>query len=372
MSHALLAALEARLAARAADGLARTLEAPPPRADAIDLSSNDYLGLAREPVSIAGDVEARPASRLLGGTTRGALALEARLAAWKGHAAGLLFPSGFQANLALLSALVGPEDRVLSDAANHASLIDGLRLARPAVKHVFPHLDVDAVRHALETPHPGGRTFLVTESLFSMDGDLAPLEAYAAIARAHDVALIVDEAHAAGLYGARASGRVEALGLEREVFATVTTFGKSFAAQGAVVTGARVLVDWLASSARGFVYSTALASPLVALLDARLERVLADPTRGARAIALAGRLRARLRAAGLDVRGADSPIVPLVLGAPTRAVSWSRALARQGFDVRAVRPPTVPDGASRLRISVHADHDPSTLDALAAAIEALA
>jgi 8-amino-7-oxononanoate synthase len=372
MSRALLAGLEARLAARAAEGLGRALEAPRPRADAVDLSSNDYLGLAREPVVITSDVEARPASRLLGGTTPGALALEARLAAWKGHAAGLLFPSGFQANLALLPAIVGPGDRVLSDAANHASLIDGLRLARPAVKHVFPHLDVDAVRRALAEPHPGGRTFLVTESLFSMDGDLAPLDAYAELARAHDVALVVDEAHAAGLYGARASGRVEALGLEREVTATITTFGKSFAAQGAVVTGARVLVDWLASTARGFVYSTALASPLVALLEARFTRVLAEPTRGARAIALAARLRARLRDRGLDVRGADSPIVPIVLGAPTRALAWADALVREGFDVRAVRPPTVPHGASRLRISVHADHDVATIDALAAAIEALA
>lgn len=364
MGGSLVDELGARLAEREAAGLLRRLALP----HGLDFSSNDYLGFAREVEVLAPEATARPASRLLGGHTHAAERLEAAVAAWKGQEAALLFPSGYQANVSLLAALIGPDDRVISDAANHASLIDGIRLARPALKIVHAHLDVAAVARALAQPHPRGRTFLVTESLYSMDGDRAPLAEYAALAARSGAELIVDEAHASGLYGARGSGLVEALGLERVVTAVTSTFGKSLAASGAAVSGPRVVIQWLAQSARGFVYTTALSSVLVAQVEARLARLSREPRRGARALAGAHHLRARLTAAGLTPGGEDSPIVPLVLGTPARAVSVAEALSARGFDVRAVRPPTVPEGTSRLRLSVHADHDLDEVEALATAL----
>jgi len=350
--------LQARLLERERDGLLRTLDVP----RGTDFVSNDYLGFARIPEDLF-PVMSLPASRLLGGHSLAHAALEDRVARWKGHAAALLFPSGFQANVSVLSALVGPQDRVLSDAANHASLIDGIRLARPAETIVFPHLSFGAVASALATPF-AGRSFVVTESLFGMDADQAPLEAYAELCHRHGAELIVDDAHASGLYGPGGAGLAVP-----EAAATITTFGKSLAAAGAAVSGSSAVVGWLAQVARGFVYSTAISPLLIAQIDARLDRLARDPIAGARPRQLAKALRARLSRAGFDVRGVDAPIVPLVLGDVARTVALASSLRERGFDVRAVRPPTVPDGTARLRISIHADHTSEMIDALATALE---
>jgi 8-amino-7-oxononanoate synthase len=296
--------------------------------------------------------------------------VESRLAAFKGTEAALLFPSGYQANVGLLSALLGPRDRALSDAQNHASLIDGLRLSG-CRRVIVPHLDLAAIERELARPHPGGRTWLVTESLFSMDGDAAPLAAYAELAARHGAELVVDDAHATGLYGeARGSGLCEAHGIERRAAATVSTFGKALGLAGACVAGSRLLIDYLANRCRAFVFSTAVPPLLLHAVDLALDRVAAEPARRRTVLALAARLRDGLAARGLPRPGGSGPIVPVLLGANGRALAVAARIATGGFDVRAVRPPTVPEGTARLRISVHADHSPATVDALAAAVAA--
>jgi len=371
----LAADLAGRLAELAAQGLARALRP----AAGIDFSSNDYLGLARDP-ALRGALLARlaalppgeplgaPASRLLRGHTSLHAALERRLAAWKGTEAALLFPSGYQANVGLLGALVGPRDRALSDALNHASLIDGLRLAG-CRRMIFPHLDLEALERELARPHPEGRTWLVTESLFSMEGDAAPLDRYAELASRHGAELIVDDAHAAGLYGeARGSGLCEAFGVERRVAAVVSTLGKAVGLAGAFVAGPRVLVEYLVNRCRPFVFTTAAPPLLLLAVDAALDRMAAEPERRRRTLALAERLRRRLAALGLERPPGSGPIVPLRLGDNARALAAAERLAALGFDVRAIRPPTVPPGTARLRVSVHADHTEAEIDALAAAL----
>ncbi|HEV3076450.1 MAG TPA: 8-amino-7-oxononanoate synthase [Thermoanaerobaculia bacterium] len=385
--------LAGRLAELTGQGLARSLRVAAGR----DFSSNDYLGLARDPGLRAallarlatlppGEPLGAPASRLLRGHTRLHAELERRLAAWKGTEAVLLFASGYQANVGLLSALLGPRDRAVSDALNHASLIDGLRLAG-CRRVIVPHLDLAAVERELARPHPESRTFLVTESLFSMEGDVAPLDRYADLAARHGAELIVDDAHATGLYGeARGSGLCEAFGVERRVTAVVSTLGKAVGLSGAFVAGPRVLVDYLVNRCRAFVFTTAPPPLLLHALDAALDCIAAEPWRRRRALELADRLRRRLRERGVlaanggdrpplaegltDAGGAVSPgpIVPVLLGDNGRAVAAAERLAALGFDVRAIRPPTVPPGTARLRVSVHADHSDAEIDALAEAL----
>jgi 8-amino-7-oxononanoate synthase len=374
----LAAELAGRLAELADQGLARSLRP----AGGLDFSSNDYLGLARDPelraallarlaALPAGEPLGAPASRLLRGHTRLHADLERRLAAWKGTEAALLLPSGYQANVGLLTALLGPRDRALSDALNHASLIDGLRLAG-CRRVVFPHLDLAAVERELARPHPEGRTFLVTESLFSMEGDVAPLDRYAELVARHGAELIVDDAHATGLYGeARGSGLCEAFAVERRVTAAVSTLGKAVGFAGAFVAGPRPLVEYLVNRCRTFVFTTAVPPLLVHALDAALDRMAAAPQLRRRALDLAERLRCRLAdngALGGERPGGAGPIVPLLVGDNGRAVAAAERLAALGFDVRAIRPPTVPAGTARLRVSVHADHTEAEIDALAEAL----
>ena len=283
--------LSRRLASLRERGLERALTLPA----GVDFASNDYLGLAGDPALLAGvrrriehadregEAAFSPAARLLRGTTAAHLALERRLARFKGQEAALLFPSGYQANVGLLSALLGPADRAISDAQNHASIIDGLRLSG-CTKVVVPHLDLAALAGALAVPHVGGRTVVVVESLYSMDGDLAPLGAIAALCGEAGADLVVDDAHATGLYGGeRASGWVEAGGLETRVAAVVTTFGKALGVAGACVSGSRTLIDLLVISSRGFVFTTAQTPLWMWSIDAALDCLEADRGRARRA-----------------------------------------------------------------------------------------
>ncbi len=353
-------------------------------ASGIDFSSNDYLGFAREgelapaiAAAISRAAAAEPAalfapgSRLLRGETALHRELEGRLAAFKGTESALLFPSGYQANVALLTAILGPHDRALSDERNHASLIDGLRLSR-CRREVIPHLDLAAYERALAGAGstPAGRTVVVVESLFSMDGDVAPLDRLADLCDRYGALLVVDDAHASGIFGgARGSGLVEAFGLERRVAASVTTFGKALAVAGACISGSAVLIDWIVNRARPFIFSTAVSPVLLLALAASLDLLERRPERRSEVRSRAKRLRGRLAAAGLDVAVSDSPIVPVVLGTNERAMAVAAAVRAAGYDVRAVRPPTVAPGTARLRISVHAAHTESEIDGLAAAIE---
>jgi 8-amino-7-oxononanoate synthase len=231
---------------------------------------------------------------------------------------------------------------------------------------IFPHLDVGVVEEALARPHPGGRTFLVTESLFSMDGDIAPLDLYGDLADRYGAELIVDEAHATGVFGdVRGSGLVERFGLEGRVTAVVSTFGKALGLAGAWVAGSGVVIDYLVSRCRSFLFSTAMPPLWLFSMAASLDLLAAEPWRRRQVLALADLLRRRLRAGGLEGCRGEGPIVPVILGEVARTVEMAEVLQGRGFDVRAIRPPTVPPGTSRLRISVHADHREEDLEVLA-------
>ncbi|MCH9650336.1 MAG: 8-amino-7-oxononanoate synthase [Deltaproteobacteria bacterium] len=341
-------------------------------ASGIDFASNDYLGLRRDAefrrrVLLRMEAEPElgaPASRLLRGHSAIHQRLEQRLATFKGSDSALLFSTGYQANLGVLTGLVGAQDRVLSDQLNHASIIDGLRLAG-CKKVIFPHRDVAAVEGALATRHVGGRTFLVTESLFSMDGTIAPLDHYADLAQRFGAELIVDEAHATGLFGRRGSGLVERFGVEERVTATISTFGKAFGSFGACVAGSEVLIRTLLNRARSFIFTTAPPPLLLTAVESALDLMASQPERRRRVLELADRLRRGLRGWGIDSLPSEGPIVPVVLGSNARALAVAKRLQEKGLDVRAVRPPTVPEGTARLRISIHADHREEDLERLA-------
>ena len=370
-SRSLNEELRSRVDALRHRGLGRRLQTPA----GLDFSSNDYLGLSGHPViaeavrrRLAEDVTVgAPASRLLRGHLKMHGRLEADLAAYKGTAAALLYPSGWQANVGLLTALIRPEDRVLSDALNHASLIDGLRLSR-CHKVIYPHLDLDAVAEALACPWPGGRTYVLTESLFSMDGDIAPLDRLADLCEAHDAEFLVDDAHATGLWGERGSGLVEHFGVVDRVAAITATGGKAMGVAGGFVAGSKELVDYLVNASRSFIFSTAVTPLLVHALEAALDVLRSEPRRRLTVHALADRLRRHLKAAGFDTLQSVGPIVPVILGDNERAVAAASRLQDAGFDVRAVRPPTVAEGTARLRISVHGNHREDQIDGLAEAL----
>jgi 8-amino-7-oxononanoate synthase len=356
------AALAEALAARERAGLLRRMR--PPRG-LVDLASNDYLGLANHPHLVERTCDAvaklgvgSGGSRLLTGHRDAFAELEDRLAAFSGTEAALLFGSGYAANLGVLTAVVGWDDLVLSDNRNHASLIDGIRLTG-ARKVVYPHGEVAAIGAALRQPR-AGRAFVVTESVFSMDGDLAPLAEVVDVAERHGALVIVDEAHATGLFGARGAGRVEELGLSQRVLATMHTGGKALGSAGAWVAGSRLLVDTLAQIARSFIFTTAPMPALAGALGAALDIVAAEPERRAEVHRKARLLRKAVAAAGTAVPAQGSPIIPLAGGANEAAVAAQVALAAEGCDCRAVRPPTVPAGSARLRVTVRspvADED---------------
>lgn len=352
------------------EGLYRSLTT----SEEIDFSSNDYLSLAGHPRLRDGLIRklergrtrplSSPASRLLRGNTAEHLALEGRLAEFLGSEAALVFSSGYLANVAVLTALIEPGDRVISDEENHASIIDGLRLSR-ARKAIIPHLDLTALEEALTTPHRGGRTFVVTESLFSMAGDIAPLDAYAEVAARHGAELIVDEAHAVGIFGEeRGSGLVEHFGVSDRVLARIATFGKALGLFGACVAGCRVVVDYLVNRARPFIFSTAPSPFFLAAVESALDIIADEPERRRRVLYLAGRLRDGLRERGVDCLDSRGPIVPVVIGDNERALGVAARVRQEGYDVRAIRPPSVAPGTARLRISVHAAHTEAQIDGL--------
>lgn len=343
--------LRGRLEALSSVGLRRRLRPPA----GLDLTSNDSLGLAGHPrlreamrAALLDEPAGAGGSRLLRGQRPGFARLERRLAAFCGREAALLFGSGWAANTGLLQALLGPDDLALSDAANHASLIDGLRLSG-ARRLVYPHQDLAAVAAGLRLPRRG-RAFVVTESLFSMDGDLTPLRELAGLCAQAGALLIVDEAHATGVFGA---GRVAELGLREQVLCSVHTGGKALGSGGAWVAGPAELIDLLVQRARPFVFSTAPLPVLAAALEAALDLLRDEPGRPAELLRKSALLRAALAERGVPA-GGEAHILSLVVGANEAAMALQEQLAEAGFDARAVRPPTVPPGTARLRVSVRA------------------
>ena len=341
----------------------------------LDFSSNDYLGLAsdariKQAVAAALDSSERVAStgsRLLSGNSEKWMELESDFARFAGAEAALYFSSGYLANVGLLSSLLQPDDTVFSDSANHASLIDGMRLSK-ARRVVFPHLDLEFLENALRAAPAAGARFIVVESVFSMDGDFAPLAELSALAERYDAELIVDEAHAVGVFGPQGRGMVAQAGLSGRVLATVFTCGKALAASGAFVCGSETLRNFLINRARTFIFSTALPPYFAAHVRAGFELAARADAERARLIALSQFLRAELRRQGMEISAGTSPIVPVILGENERAMRVAEQLRAAGFGVRAIRPPTVPAGTARLRLSITARHSESVLGELAAAI----
>lgn len=360
--------LESRVRQRLADlqsqGLLRAMRRPA----GVDLSSNDYLALSTHPRIVAAFVSAAAregvgstGSRLLRGDREAFAEVERQFAAFKGTPRALFLSSGYLANLAVVSTFCEAGDVVFSDERNHASLIDGMRLAR-ASRVVFPHNDVAALAALIDATPCVGTRFVIVESLFSMDGDEAPLGEIAAICRATGAQLIVDEAHAVGVRGARGTGLVEETGIGGDVFVSINTAGKALGVGGAFVAGPGWAVEYLVQRARPFVFSTAAPPAMASALLASLEVIRDEPGRRARLQSLASHLRTQLRARGLDVASGTSQIVPVHIGANEPAVAAAEALQSAGFDVRAIRPPSVPPGTARLRVSVNIGVDEVTLD----------
>lgn len=350
--------LDGELAALASQGQLRKLG----EIKGVNLCSNDYLGLStdpglREAVASAlaeGVPVASTGSRLLSGNAEVWERLESELAQFMGAEAVLYFNSGYSANVGVLSALMQPGDVVFSDAANHASIIDGLRLAG-ARKIIFPHLDMDSLEREVRRSDAGAaQKFIVSESIFSMDGDRASITDLVMLAERYGAELIVDEAHATGVIGPQGRGSVAASGLADRVIATIHPCGKALAGMGGFVCCSEKLKQYLINRARTFIFSTALPPYMAAQMRAAIRIVASADRERNDLVALSAFLRKQLREAGFDIGRSNTQIVPVFLGENDRAIRFSKLLSDAGFGVRPIRPPSVPAGTSRLRISVNA------------------
>jgi 8-amino-7-oxononanoate synthase len=332
----------------------------------LNFGSNNYLGYA-------GDVRlTRAASKgscaegfgagaspLVSGHSQAHEALERAIAGLLDVEAALVFPSGFAANTATIAALVGPGDFIASDERNHASIIDGCRLSRARIG-VYPHRDLAALEAVLGTARDARRRLIVTDTLFSMDGTIAPLAGLCEVARTHRAMLLVDEAHATGVFGDRGSGLVEETATADGVHVRVGTLSKALGAAGGFVAGNATFIHWLRHTARAWIFSTAHPPGIAAAAARAIRLVHEEPDRRVELVERAGDFAARLRQAGLDVGDSGSQIVPVVAGTPDAAVALSERLADEGFFVPAIRPPSVPHGRSLVRASLswlHEDHD---------------
>jgi 8-amino-7-oxononanoate synthase len=340
----------------------------------VNFGSNDYLGYAGDvrltkAASKAACAEGfgAGASPLVSGHSQSHENLERAIAAWLGVEAALVFPSGFATNSATIPAVVGEGDAVFSDERNHASLIDGCRLARAAVQ-VYPHRDLAALDAALRAAGFARRKLIVTDTLFSMDGTIAPLADLCELAARHGAMLLADEAHATGVFGERGSGLVECLGCAGGVHIRVGTLSKAVGAAGGFVAGSGRLVEWLRHKARAWMFSTAHPPAVAAAATRAIELVAAEPCRRRELLTRAAAFRDRLRSGGLDLGGAEAQVVPVVAGEAAAAVNLSARLAAAGCFVPAIRPPSVAPGRSLVRASLswlHSDDDLARLaDAL--------
>jgi 8-amino-7-oxononanoate synthase len=344
----------------------------------INFGSNDYLGLAADPRVTAAARECieregwgSAASPLLAGRGTAHAKLEAELADFEESEATILFSSGFAANLATVIALVERGDCILADETNHASLIDGCRLSRAEIR-VYPHGDWRGLEKLLAATADARRRLIVTDGLFSMNGDLAPLVEISALAERHGAMLLVDEAHATGVFGVQGRGSTEHFGVSDRVSIRVGTLSKALGGVGGFVCGRRSLIDWLVNRARPYIFSTAPPAAACAAASAALRIVREEPQRRVQLLDRAARLRGGLARQGWNVDCSVSQIIPLVVGEPARALQLAEELARRGFYVPAIRPPSVAPGQSRLRIGLSAAHDDAAIEALLNALAQLA
>lgn len=337
--------------------------------------SNDYLGLANHTdikTAMQKGIDTwgvgSGASHLVSGHTRAHAELEAQLAELTVREAALVFSTGFMANVAIINALMGKGDRILADKLNHASLIDGA-LSSGAQFQRYRHNDLDALERLLNSDHRG-HCLVVTDGVFSMDGDVAPLGDITSFCHAHDAWLMVDDAHGFGVLGARGAGLVEQSSLSADdVPVLMCTLGKAVGTYGAFVAGHRDLIDYLLQKARPYIYSTAMPSAVAVATSKALQIMQAETWRRQHLQTLIAAFRARAAVLKLPLMPSQTPIQPLLLGDNARALACSQRLKERGFLVSAIRPPTVPPGTARLRITLSAAHD---LDAVCALVDTLA
>lgn len=339
-----------------------------------DFASNDYLGLASDPKVIAAAEAAlrshgvgSKASALVCGRTDLHDQLEQTIADFEGTESAIVFPTGMATNLGTIPALIGPDDVIFSDRLNHASLIDGSRLSGARIR-VYRHTDLDGLKSALAR-ESARRKFIITDSIFSMDGDLAPLPDLCDIAESQQAAVMIDEAHGTGVFGHRGRGVAELLGVEERIAVRVGTLSKAIGAIGGFIAGRRDFTDYLWNKARTQVYSTSLPPVICAAATAAIEIIRDEPHRREKLHALCTMFRERLRAKGIEVYpGSVGPIVPIVLHEPEAAVRVADQLLQDGYLVGAIRPPTVPKGTSRLRVCLHLGIPDQVAESLADAI----
>lgn len=353
----LLDRIDRRLDENHRQGLHRVIAKPV--VHGVDFATNSYLclqahdSLHRRAAMLAqGDFSGNLASRLVSTSTDLYESLESILAEWKGCESALVFNSGYAANLGVLQALCSRDTAVFCDRLNHASLLDGVRLSGAKMIR-YPHNDIDDLRRRLQA-HQGAEKLIVTDTVFSMDGDIAPLEDICELGRANDCMVMVDEAHATGLFGERGSGMVEHKGCEAGVHVRIGTLSKAVAGLGGFFAGDTRLRDYLVNSARSLIYSTALPCAVLAWDIAAVEHIRRTPHVGRTVLEKASLLRKKLGAAGLDTANSCTQIVPCLFGDNQRVVRIGRMLRERGVRVPAIRSPTVPRGTERLRFSVHA------------------
>jgi len=345
--------------------------------EVINFSSNNYLGIANHPALAKAAKQAidrygcgAGASRLISGNMALHEELENRLAKFKGTEAALVFNSGFQANTGILSALTGETDAILSDALNHASIIDGCRLSR-AKTFVYAHCDLNGLETGLKQAAGARRKLIVTETIFSMDGDEAPLAAIVELAEKYDAWVMVDEAHATGIFGARGAGVVAKLGLGDRVLVQMGTLGKALGGFGAYVAGSRALRELLINRCRSFIFTTALPPSIMATALAAIDLVEREPERREALWDNCRQLADGLRKIGFSLGEIQSPILPLVIGDAENCMRLSEQLLERGVFAQGIRPPTVPAGTSRLRITLMATHTREHIEKALAAFEDL-
>lgn len=332
------------------------------------MASNDYLGLANAPELKRAAIDAiaaygvgAGAARLISGTQPPHEHLESALALFKGTDAALCFGSGYLANIGLLSALVRSGDLILADRLCHASLFEGCRLSRATLR-IYQHADLAQLERLLKRRGRVRRTLIVTDGLFSMDGDLAPLKELVDLGQRYDALLMVDDAHGTGVLGQEGRGSLEACGVERAVPFHMGTLGKALGSSGAYVVGTKALIQLLVNTARPFLFTTAPPAALPAAALTALQLVQQEPVRRSRLWANRERLYTRLCGLGFHLTATVSPILPVLIGDADKALHFSERLLESGVYAPAIRPPTVPRGSSRIRFTVTAAHTPDHLD----------
>ncbi|MBE7414396.1 MAG: 8-amino-7-oxononanoate synthase [Deltaproteobacteria bacterium] len=341
--------------------------------EALIMCSNDYLGLAGHPLVKEAAIEAvqrwgagAGASRLVSGTMEPHVMLEERIRAFKKAEAALLFNSGYNANLGVISALLDRSSEVFSDKLNHASIVDACVLSRAKVRR-YPSRDVNALERLLKASK-AKRKLIATDSVFSMDGTIAPLPDITGLLDTYGAMLLVDDAHATGVLGPKGRGSLEHFNISHPAVIVMGTLGKALGSFGAFITGGRAVIDLMVSKARPFIYTTALPPSVCGAAMKALDIVENEPGLRQRLWENTARLKEGLSDMGLDTLGSETPIVPVKLGAAKKAVDVSERLLDMGVFIQAIRPPTVPEGTSRLRMTLSASHGPDDVDSALSAL----